>query len=280
VEEPKAPLDHRGIGVVRTAGVVATREPSTSLVVGNSEIYHRIRSDAGRFCERVRLFRLGQGAGKSVEDVAARPHRRDDRVTDDREDEIIGDELAPSQIRADLPAEIALRDDLGAKQVAARNVRDAEVIREDHALGAFAGARSTEQNETHGQLSHEAVSVHVLGYRYASAASTTAATIEAQSASGSRVTVTKSFTPNKEATPPALKTASANLSPLAASALVKFIVDGSGTSNVNFIAFGFGVGEGEAVAIARSYGSPVWPGWSHNIIRRNIIRRRTAVEWS
>ena len=82
-------------------------------------------------------------------------------------------------------------------------MRDAEVIREDNALGTFAGARSTEQNETHGQLSTKPWSCIVLGYRYVSAAATTAATIGPQSASGYRVTVTKSFTPNREATPPA-----------------------------------------------------------------------------
>jgi hypothetical protein len=39
-------------------------------------------------------------------------------------------------------------------------MRDAEVVRQDNTLRAFAGARSTEQNETHGQLSHEAVVAH------------------------------------------------------------------------------------------------------------------------
>ena len=62
----------------------------------------------------------------------------------------------------------------------------------------------------------------------------------------------KSFTPNNDATPPAAKTASANLFPTAAGALVTFIVVGRVTSSVNLMALGFGVGDGDAVAIVRS----------------------------
>ena len=86
------------------------------------------------------------------------------------------------------------------------------------------------------------------------AAACTAATIGSQGASAWRVMVTKLFTPNIAATPPAAKTASANSLPAAASALAKLIDDANVMSSVNLVAFGFGVGEGEAVATQRAYG--------------------------
>ena len=70
-----------------------------------------------------------------------------------------------------------------------------------------------------------------------------------QSAPGARVTVTKSLTPNRDATPPPSNTALAKGWLAAASALGKLIVAGSFTSSVYFMALGFGVGEGDAEAI-------------------------------
>jgi hypothetical protein len=67
------------------------------------------------------------------------------------------------------------------------------------------------------------------------------------------VTVTKSFTPKTEATPPAANTSSANRLPTAASALVTLNVAGRVVSKVNLVALGLGVGDAEAVATARWY---------------------------
>ena len=64
------------------------------------------------------------------------------------------------------------------------------------------------------------------------------------------MTVTKSFTPNTEATPPAANTAAAN-GESAASPLATLKLPGKVTSSVYFMASGFGVGEGVAVAMAR-----------------------------
>jgi hypothetical protein len=75
-----------------------------------------------------------------------------------------------------------------------------------------------------------------------------------QSAPGWRVTVTKSFTPKTDATPPAAKTARAKALSSASSGPVTFMVSGSVVSRVNLTASGLGVGEGEAVAIPAPYG--------------------------
>ena len=76
----------------------------------------------------------------------------------------------------------------------------------------------------------------------------TAAMIGSQSAPGCRVTVTKSFTPNTDATPPAANTSRANGIDAALSASVALNISGSVTSSVNFVASGFGVDDGVAVA--------------------------------
>lgn len=91
-----------------------------------------------------------------------------------------------------------------------------------------------------------------LCHRWALAASCTAAIIGAQSASGCRVTVTKSLTPNTDATPPAANTWRANGMAIACSALAALNIAVNLVSKVNFVASGFGVGEGVAVATTRS----------------------------
>jgi len=65
--------------------------------------------------------------------------------------------------------------------------------------------------------------------------------------------VTKSFTPNTDATPSTVNSSATNGLPAAAPALVTLNDSGSIVSSVNFIAFGFGVGEGTAMAMARWY---------------------------
>ena len=82
------------------------------------------------------------------------------------------------------------------------------------------------------------------------------------------MTVTKSFTPKTEATPPAANTSSANRLPTAASALVTLNVAGRVVSKVNLVASGLGVGDGEAVATARSYGA--------SAITTQVRRRRRS----
>ncbi len=77
--------------------------------------------------------------------------------------------------------------------------------------------------------------------------------IGSQSAPGRLVTVTKSFTPNTEATPSVANTAAANGIVAAASALVALNIASSFVSSVNFIASGFGVEDGVAEATVRSY---------------------------
>src|SRR4029453_10166111 len=88
--------------------------------------------------------------------------------------------------------------------------------------------------------------VGALAHSSSSAAACTAATIGVQSAPGSRVTVTKSFTPKRLTTPGAANTACAN-GVVASSREVMFIISASFTSSVNFMASGLGVGEGVAV---------------------------------
>jgi len=73
--------------------------------------------------------------------------------------------------------------------------------------------------------------------------------IPCQSAPPWRVTVTKSFTPNSEATPGVSNTAAAKGLPAAAWAFGKLMVEAKRVSSTNFIALGFGVGEAEAVAM-------------------------------
>ena len=86
-----------------------------------------------------------------------------------------------------------------------------------------------------------------LASRYSAAAASTAHTIASQSASGSRVMVTKSLTPNTDATPSNASTAWANSESVPSPRVVSMRV-ASVTSSVNFIALGFGVVDGRTVA--------------------------------
>jgi len=104
---------------------------------------------------------------------------------------------------------------------------------------------STETDVNHGLTP-------MICHRCAAAASCTAAMIGSQSAPGWRVTVTKSLTPNTDATPPAANTSRANAMAIACSALVALNIAGNLVSKVNFVASGFGVDEGVAVATTRS----------------------------
>jgi hypothetical protein len=73
--------------------------------------------------------------------------------------------------------------------------------------------------------------------------------IGSHSAPGTRVTVTKSFTPNRLATPGTARTSRSN-GVAASAADDTFTMAGSFTSRVNFMASGFGVVDTSAVAIA------------------------------
>ena len=84
------------------------------------------------------------------------------------------------------------------------------------------------------------------------AAAWTASMMGSQSAPGWRVTVTKSLTPNRLATPGAANTAAAN-GLVASAAEVTLTISASLPSRVNFMASGFGVGDGVAVAMRRLY---------------------------
>ncbi len=72
----------------------------------------------------------------------------------------------------------------------------------------------------------------------------------AQSVPGTRVTVTKLFTPKIDATPGVWKTAAANGLSAAASALLKLMVAGRVVSRSYLVASGLGVDDGETVAMA------------------------------
>ncbi len=91
--------------------------------------------------------------------------------------------------------------------------------------------------------------------------------IGSHSAPGWRVTVTKSLTPNTDATPPAANTSAAKGIGAASTAFIALNIASSRVSSVNFIASGFGVEDGVAVATARAYAAPsgFWPSakWVH-----------------
>src|SRR5438067_13566820 len=76
--------------------------------------------------------------------------------------------------------------------------------------------------------------------------------IGSQSAPGTRVTVTKSFTPKRLATPGTVSTSRAH-GVVASAPDDRLIIPGRRTSSVNFKASGFGVWAGVAVAIAAPY---------------------------
>src|SRR5438132_13515537 len=82
----------------------------------------------------------------------------------------------------------------------------------------------------------------------------TAHTMVFQSVSGSRITVTKSFTPNTDATPSASAARTNGVS--SPWPRIVSIRAGRVTSSVNFIAFGFGVVEGRTRATRRAYAGP------------------------
>src|SRR5215471_18893301 len=88
-----------------------------------------------------------------------------------------------------------------------------------------------------------------------------------QSAPGTRVTVTKSLTPNRLATPGTPSTSRSN-GVVASSSGDRLIMPGSRTSSVNLRASGFGVWAGVAVAMTAPYPRPASAGRSeHRVVQ-------------
>ena len=102
--------------------------------------------DGGRRRERLEAARLGEGAGKPVQDIAAGVQAADG-VVDQGENEVVRYELSSFEVGGRLAPELGSGGDMAAQQLAARQVGHAETISEDDALGALPGAWGAEQHE-------------------------------------------------------------------------------------------------------------------------------------
>jgi protocatechuate 3,4-dioxygenase beta subunit len=151
VEHREPAFDRSRIRVVFTIGLGASRESLSRDVVGHVEINDGIGSHARGRGAHERALRLCEVTRKAVEEISARVDRRPDRVADDVEDEVVGDQLAARQMFSNPQTGLARRGDVGAEQLAARHVRNVEMVGEEGALGALARAGCTEQDESHGQ---------------------------------------------------------------------------------------------------------------------------------
>ena len=106
--------------------------------------------DDGVEGRRRRVARLGQRAGKAVDDVATRAGGCSQRLVHDGDDEFVGDELTAGEQLGELACRCATGVRPVPQELTRRNQRHAEVAGETDALGAFAGTGLTEQSEPHG----------------------------------------------------------------------------------------------------------------------------------
>ncbi len=152
VEQLQAVLDDAGIGVVDPAAAGPAREPSARdvVVLFERQVDRGVGVDTARECQLVRAFGLGARPGEAVEDVTARGRGPGERFTDDREHDVVRNEIAAREAAGHLDAEVGLRRNVRPQQLAARDVGHAEALGQALALGAFPGARRTEEDDSHG----------------------------------------------------------------------------------------------------------------------------------
>jgi len=133
------------------------RDPSWSLVVGHldqqlgGQTAFEARERSG---ERIDL---GLVAREPVEDEAVARVALADAFGDHADYHLVGDEIAGVHVALGALSELGAFGDLGAKDVARGDVRQAEVVSQAVGLGALAGTRRAEQDQV--QLGQDGVSL-------------------------------------------------------------------------------------------------------------------------
>src|SRR5215472_576740 len=108
---------------------------------------HAVHAPAHRRQHVVQLRRLRHGAREAVEQHAAPRVRLLQAAPHQLQRDVVRHKVAVVQEALRLPSQRGVRLDLGPKEVAGRDLRDAEVLRQEARLGALAAPRGTEQGQ-------------------------------------------------------------------------------------------------------------------------------------
>ena len=122
---------------------------SSSLALVDPELDHRVEAEPLVRQGPIQCFRLRHGTGKSVEDETFGGVRLPDAVGDDRNHDVVGDQLATRHDVLGLLADRAARLHGGAQHVAGGELHDPVFIDQALRLRAFAGPRRAEQYQPH-----------------------------------------------------------------------------------------------------------------------------------
>ena len=127
----------------------AAAHPLDDRRVGDVDLKDEVELDAGV------LHRLGldDRARKAVEEKAVRAVGLRDPLADEAEDDLVADERARVHHLLRRLAERSAGLDGGAQHVAGRDLRDREALADERCLRALAGARRSQQDESHGVVS-------------------------------------------------------------------------------------------------------------------------------
>ena len=142
--------DLRGVvlRVVRAArgGVhAAARHALDDLGVRDADLEDEVDRHAGG----AQGLGLGDRAGEAVEEGAVRAVGLGEALLDETDDDVVGHELALVHHGLGGEAERRAGLDGGAKHVARRNLRNAELLADELGLRALAGARRSDEDKTH-----------------------------------------------------------------------------------------------------------------------------------
>ena len=128
---------------------LASDETTDQLLRRHVEMGGHLDGGAHRPGDRVRRFGLLDGARKAVENVPTVFTGRLHRLIQHVHDELVGNKVAARDIRLRGTPQLGVVGYVIAEQVAAGDVRDAEVLGQPHCLRALAGTRRTDQEQTH-----------------------------------------------------------------------------------------------------------------------------------
>ena len=149
MEHLESLFDRSEVGVIRTVGLFASAETPTGDVVGYIEVDHGISDRGCRFREVKRALRLRDGSGKAVQQISASVAGRGDGIADDVNDKVVGNQITVFEEGPNPSTKFGVGGNMRAEQLAARHMRNAEMICEHRALRSLARAWRSEQNKSH-----------------------------------------------------------------------------------------------------------------------------------
>jgi hypothetical protein len=142
----QAVLDN-GLGVVRAPST--PQQPAHELLAGDVEVHRRLHLRPQRLGHGEGRLGLLDGPGEPVEDIAAGLGRGDDGLAEHVHNDAVRDQVAVVDVLLGFLPQRRLVPDVLTQQVTAGDMRDAEPPGQQLGLGSLAGARGTDQQQSH-----------------------------------------------------------------------------------------------------------------------------------